>query len=192
MTIIALTAIRTNSATVLVAQSDLAPPVYFHWFVDGLHSPENGPRFAKQLDAGDAARVQVMDTTDPNFDWAAAAPQGWPARRTLWWVKKEVDELDVGTGPLVEFKIEQNRAGAGWVTIAIVRATDAWAYSVMTPRLDDLVVYDWRVTPVDRAGNEGTPLDFAADRVVRTPDAPNFTAAFSSGTQKVTFTAKVA
>ncbi len=77
-----------------------------------------------------------------------------------------------------------------WETIGIVPHDEAqWVYSLLSPRLDDLADAEFRVVPVDKAGNDGTALALSAERIVRTPDAPDFTATFDSGTTKITFAA---
>jgi len=77
-----------------------------------------------------------------------------------------------------------------WETIGIVPHDDAqWVYSLLSPRLDDLADAEFRVVPVDKAGNDGTALALSSERVVRTPDGPDFTVTFDSGTTKVTFAA---
>ena len=58
---------------------------------------------------------------------------------------------------------------------------------MLTPRLDDLSTYTWRVIPVNTAGNDGTALTIGPELIVRTPDAPNIEIVFDSGTTRVTF-----
>ena len=86
------------------------------------------------------------------------------------------------------YRVEQKLGAGDWETLRIVpQVADQWAYSLLTDRLDDLSSYTWRVIPVDAAGNDGTAITIGAELIVRTPDAPDFTATFDSGTTKVTF-----
>ena len=59
----------------------------------------------------------------------------------------------------------------------------------VTPRLEDLATYTWRVTPYDQAGNAGTALTIGPEKVVRRPDAPRWAWAFNDSTQRATFSA---
>ena len=84
--------------------------------------------------------------------------------------------------------MDQNKASGGWSEIGRVPHNDAlWTYSLFSPRLDDLTGYEWRVVPVDQAGNDGTSTDFASETIVRTPDAPDFDMSYDEGTDKITF-----
>ena len=78
--------------------------------------------------------------------------------------------------------------GGDWSPIATVAyQAGAWDYRITSPRLDDLADYAWRVSSVDAAGNVGSATSLTARTIVRTPDAPEFTATFDDGTTKVTF-----
>jgi hypothetical protein len=77
-----------------------------------------------------------------------------------------------------------------WSTLGnIFHRDDQWTYQYLTDALDDLTVYRWRIVPVDRAGNDGTPVDIGPEKLIRTPDAPNYTISFDPGSSTVTFTA---
>lgn len=172
-----------NVATVTVT-SDLAGVVYFHWYLDGVYQGQTaGPSRSFFTADAEQARVDVVDTTDADFDPVAGAPDRPPSRRTVWWVRSMADDV-------AAYRVEQNRAAAGWETVATVpHVPGRWAYSLITDRLDDLTAYQWRVVPVDTAGNDGTPATIDAETVVRTPDAPTYAISFDEGTTEVTFAA---
>jgi len=182
MAITAYTLTRLGEVTTVTVTSDLAGTIYYHWYTDGCYV--GGGQSASRsfyLGLSDQTRVEVVDTNDADFDPVAGAPAGWPARRTLWWVRSI--EADVAS-----YRVEQKLGAGDWSTLAIVHdRPEAWDYAVMTDRLDDLSDYTWRVVPVDAAGNDGTPFTIGPEQIVRTPDAPNFTITFDAGTTKVTF-----
>ena len=76
-----------------------------------------------------------------------------------------------------------------WITFARVRHDGRWNYSATSPRLADDTNYQFRVAPYDQAGNKGTVLAFAAERIVRWPDATVYTVTYNAGPQTVTFDA---
>ena len=164
--------------------SNLSGTVYFHWYADGAWlgvTTSNSRTF--HLETGDQLRLDVLDTTDPDFDPIANAPAGWPARRTLYWVRST--DADVAA-----YKIEQQREAAAFTTIGrVIADATSWTYDFLTPRLDDLTNYTWRITPIDAAGNLGTAITIGPEKIVRTPDAPRFTVTWNSGTFKMTFAA---
>jgi len=186
--ITALTQTRhsTFGGTLLVvrATSDLAGTVYYHWYLDGVWIGATVSSTRTLFVAEDEqVRVAVHDTTDPNFDGLAAAPTAGPRRRTIWWVRSLASDVAV-------YRVDQRVDAGEWTAVARVAADPAaWTYQVQTGVLTDLAEHEWRVVPLDAAGNEGTPLALDAEKVVRLPDAPDWTAAFDDETQKVTFAA---
>jgi len=184
MTITAIETTRFGNVTTVTATSDLGGSPYFHWYVDGtwVGVCETGT-WDFYLPLADQARIDVVDTADPAFDAVAGAPAGWPARRTLWWVRSLAADVD-------QYRVEQKKGEGDWSTVAIVhQEPHQWEFSVLTDRLDDLSDYTWQVVPVDTAGNDGTPIAIGPETIVRTPDAPEFEITFDSGTTKVTFSA---
>ncbi len=188
MAITSLTAQRSDGATTVTAVSNLSPgageSIRYHWYLDGVYV---GVTFAGvrtfALEHGDQGRLEVLDTLDPDFDPVANAPEAWPARRRLWWVRSTAADVD-------HYRVEQQADGGAWSLLGIVRhEASAWDYEYLTPRLDDLTEYAWRVVPVDAAGNEGTALSLGSEDLVRTPDAPDFTATFNAGPTTVTIAA---
>jgi hypothetical protein len=185
MTITAYDIRRLGPLTIQVSvTSDLGgSPIYYHWYVDGRYdgkSLTNVRQFT--LQAGEQADVICQDTTSTSYDPIANAPDGFPARKTLWWLASAASDVEL-------YAIEQQKDGGDWEEIGRVRDTGAWEYRFLTPPLDDLSTYRFRVKPYDAAGNAGTTLalDAAAETIVRKPDAPDFDISFDEGTAKITF-----
>jgi len=173
-----------GSVTQVIATSDLTGIVYFHWYLDGRHvGVSQDGVFAFSLGLGVQGRVEVLDTTDPDFDPIANAPAAWPATRVLWFLRS----IDLAC---VRYHITQSKDGGASETIGyVVQDALTWAHTFITPRLDDLASYAWRIFSIDDVGNvDATGFPVGAELVVRTPDAPDFTVAFDPGTTKVTFT----
>jgi len=167
------------------AASDLAAdPVFYHWYLDGLWQGAGvSQRRAFFLPPGDQAAVTCLDTHDGAFDGPAHAPPGYPPRRRLWWCRSRDASVRF-------YRVDQQADGGDWTAVGRVPADPArWSHEFTTPRLADLTDYAWRVIPIDAAGNDGTPVALDAERIVRTPDAPDWTVAFDDDTQKVTIIA---
>lgn len=185
MGITSTTAVRVENVTTITVVSDLAGSgtVYYHWYQDGAWlGRTTSPTRSIYLDAEAQARIEVIDTVDPDFDGAAAAPAGYPAVRTLWWTASLATDID-------HYRVEQQEgAGGDWESIGVVHhVAGQWTYRQLSPRLTDLTEYTWRIVPVDRAGNDGTPTTIGPELVVRTPDAPDFDATFDPETLCVSF-----
>lgn len=177
------TTTRTGTVTLVTVTSDLTGTIWYHWYLDGAwigYTLSGARTFAPA--PGERIRVDVVDTNDPDFDALAAPPAGYPARRTLWWVRS------VAAG-VARYRIQQKKGAGSWVTIAEIPATDAWHYQHTTDRLDDLASYTWRITPLDSVGNGGTALEFGPETIVRVPDAPDFTIAWDADDMTITFDA---
>lgn len=187
MAITQYTLTRSGHVTTVRVTSDLAGgPIYFHWYLDGQYCGRSTvPEHTLYLDAGDQASVVAIDTLDSDFDVHENAPAGWPARETLWWVRSLADAVEY-------YRIDQQVDGGAWSVLGYVPAVPGqWAYEYLTPRLVDLSTYAWRIVPVDTAGNEGTPLELPARRMVRRPDAPDFTITYNQSETTVTFSESV-
>lgn len=184
MAITAYSQVRSGNVTTVTVASSLTGTVYFNWYVDGAFvGTTTTPTMSFSLEPGDQVRIDVVDTNDQDLDPVANAPAGWPARRTVWWVRSI--DADV-----VKYRVEQRKGAGAWSTIGVVQH-DAltWSYSLMSPRLDDLSTYEWRVIPIDAAGNDGTASSIGPELIVRTPDAPRFSATFNAGPTTVTLAA---
>lgn len=174
---------RNGNVTTVTVTSSLSGTVYYHWYLDGTWvAVTTTNHYSFMLLPGEQARVEVLVSNDAGFDFVAnTPPDATGSRVTLWWIRSA--DTDVR-----EYKVEQNQDSGGWSQIATVPyLPSAWDYRVTSPRLDDLSSYEWRVTPVDLAGNDGTVTALDARTVVRTPDATDFTIAFDEGTTRVTF-----
>lgn len=176
--------VRSGNVTTVTATSDLVGTVYFNWYIDGAFvSVTTTPTMSFSLEPGDQVRIEAIDTNDQDFDSVANAPAGWPARRTLWWVRSV--DADV-----VKYRVEQRKGAGAWSTVGVVPHDELqWSYWLMSPRLDDLSTYEWRVIPIDAAGNDGTATSIGPELIVRTPDAPRFSATFNPGATTVTLAA---
>jgi hypothetical protein len=173
---------RNQNMSVVSVTSDLAGIIYYFWYLAGAFvaaTQRNAYTFL--LQPGEQARVDVIDTNDPDFDPIAHAQAGYPARRSIHWVKSQ--DADASS-----YRVEQRKDAGAWSTIGIIYASpEKWSHVLLSPILEDLAVYEWRITPVDQAGNDGTAIALSAETIVRTPDAPNFAVAFSQTTGRVTF-----
>jgi hypothetical protein len=175
--------VRIGSATLVTVTSDLSGTIYYHWYLDGQYvGISTDGTWTFYLDEETQARVEVVDTNDADFDVEAGNPVPYPARRKLWWVRSLATDV-------AKYRAELNQDGGGWETIGFVQHDERqWTYELLTGRLDDLLDYDFRIVPIDTAGNDGTALDLDSETIVRTPDAPDFAVSFDEGTTKVTFT----
>lgn len=171
---------RVGNFTTYIVSSVLAEP-YFHWYVDGVYAGvTRDPRWELYLSDGEQAHVEVIDTVDVTFDPVAEAPAAYPSRRTLWWNRSLSTDV-------ASYRVEQQQDGGSWTVIATVHVVaDQWNYQVVTEPLVDLASYNWRLVPVDRAGNDGTAINWDGETVVRWPDAPEWVLAFDGGTDRVT------
>lgn len=179
---------RLGPLVEVIATSDEVPPVWFHWWIDGVYcgatggdgSTQSGRTFHVGLDGQE--RIQVIDSTSESVDPATLGADAYPARRSLWFLRS----LETGVD---RYRIEQQQDGGQWTIIGRLTAReDAWAYTFGSGRLDDLSDYAWRAIPIDACGNDGTPISIASQTIVRPPDAPRFEASFDVGTARVTIT----
>jgi len=173
---------RLGELVVVTFAGSLPPPAFYHWYLDGVHvGVTTAPTRQFQIVEGDQARVEVVETADPDFDPYQNPPAAYPARKTLWWARSTDAET-------AAYRIERQADGGDWTPLATLPAVaGAWSYSWISERLADLTNYAWRVVPLDALGNAGEPLELDAERLVRTPDAPLFAADFDPATRRVTF-----
>jgi hypothetical protein len=201
MTITAASQVQVGNLTTVTVTSDLTPPIYYHWYEDGQWvASTQTPTYTFWIANDETLVVDVIDTEDVDFDYMAAQP-GYPARRTISWVRSP-------SADVAKYVISQSVDNGDWENVGEVQSVPGqWVYSFLTDRLTDLSAYEFRITPVDTAGNEGmwigagsngqtgggedVPSDWWAANeilVVRRPDAPNYTVAFNAGATTVTFT----
>jgi hypothetical protein len=181
MTITNVERTQIGNMTTVTVTSDLEPPVYYHWYEDGQWvGRTTTPSHTVFVPAGGQRRLDVVDTTDPDYDPAAGEP-GFPSRRTVHWIRS----LDAD---VIRYRVEVQVDGGDWETAATVPAVSGqWAYTWLSDVLVDCAEYAWRVIPIDAAGNDGTPIAIDAELIVRHPDAPDYTVAFDPEDYKVTF-----
>lgn len=173
---------RLGNVTEVTVTTQLLEAVTYHWYLDGVYmGATTGPTFSFFVEDDEQAVIEVIDDPGNDFDPILQAPAHYPARYTLWWIRSLDSDVD-------HYRVEQNKDAGGWETLELVpHDDDRWDYWVLTGRLTDLSTYQWRVYPVDAAGNDGTVLTLQGGKCVRTPDAVNFTATFDDGTTKITF-----
>lgn len=174
---------RFGNVTIATATSTLGAGAFYFWYLSGSYAGRTRtPSQQFYLEAGDQERLAVLDSLDPNFDPILNAPADYPARRTITWQRSFSTDIE-------HYRVEQQTDGGDWSVLTRISDTGAaWEYSWTTARLTDLTEYVWRVIPVDQAGNDGTPISTTSTKLVRRPDAPNFTATFNAGGSTVTFT----
>jgi hypothetical protein len=86
------------------------------------------------------------------------------------------------------YRIDQKKDSGDYETIGTVPHQDRqWDYAFVTPRLEDLAEYTWKIWSVDEWGNAQSGPAIGPEKIVRTPDAPRFEISFDSGTTRVTF-----
>jgi len=182
--ITAYNAERDGNFTTVTVISDLGGTIYYHWYCDGaLLCSTQAPSHTFWLPAAEQSRIEVLDTNDPDFDAVANAPAGYPARKTLWWIRSPAEDV-------LHYRVEQKQDAGAWAQIAELPAVAGqWDYTLITDRLTDLAEYTWRVVAVDELGNESTAAVIGPERIVRIPDAVEFEIAFDPETTRVTFAA---
>ena len=180
--ITAIDTTRIGTITSVTVTSSLSGTVYYHWYLDGSFIvTTTANTYTFNLKEGEQVILSVIDTTDADFDPIANAPDGWPSTRTLTWIRSLSDDV-------AKYRVEQSTDEESWTTLAeVLHVADAWEYAHVTDPLTDLETYYWRVVPVDEAGNDGTALTLGPERIVRTPNAPEFTVSFDSETDKITW-----
>lgn len=189
MSITALNQNRIGDVITVTATSSLTGGaggvIYFYWYLDGAYAgmstgnDAGGGVSRKTFSLTGQAVVDVLDSIAPPtaFDPVASAPENFPARRALVFVRST-------DAAVKKYRIDQQENGGPWEEIArIPHDPAAWDYTFLTDRLDDLTLYAWRVVPLDLAGNAGDAVTIAQELIVRTPDAPDFTATLQGSTQ---------
>lgn len=186
MAITSYSKVRHKGTTKVTVVSGLSGTVYYHWYLDGAWlGVTTDPNYTVYLEAGDQAEIVCIDTNDVDFDGVANAPAGYPSRRAVYWnrsIDTDVDHyrVEYGTGL---------SSPASWTLLATVPDDGSWSYQLLSQRLADLTYYWFRIVPVDLAGNEGTAIVLGPEKIVRRPDAPEYSATYDGGTTKVAFAA---
>lgn len=177
----ALAARRVGATIIVMATVDRDPPWYLYWLVDGVFTARTVvPTLT--LARPQACTLEALVSRSGELDVTRIINGRRPVPRwlTLFWVRPdeavEHYRLELATG----------ESGGAWTEFARVTDDGSWSYRQETPPLDDLTWYRFRVVPV-RNGNDGTPTEWAARRIVRVPNAPGFAVSYSAATGKVTF-----
>ena len=173
--------VRIGHVTVVHVTTALTGTVYYHWYRDGVWVASTcAANFGFRLPSDEQIRIDVLATTEE--DWTV--PQeidGHPSRKTLWWVRSMDEAVE-------QYRIEEDKDGGGYSAVGVVwDEPGRWDYRWMTPVLEDLATYTWKIYPVDTASNDGTPITLGPEKIVRTPDAPEFQVTFDDGTTRVEF-----
>jgi len=184
MAITSMTQLRSLRVTEIRVVSDLSGTIYYHWYDHGRHIARTTvPALSVSPVVGEQMSIEVIDTTDADFDYIANAPDGYPPWRVVKWHASSASDVS-------SYLVEQNVDAGGWEQIAEVRHDPAvWQYVLLAGPLDDLTSVQFRIRPTDTAGNIGTAKTLDAETVVRTPDAPAFSATLDEGTGEVTIAA---
>lgn len=183
-----ITQARAGNVTTAKATTTLAGIVYYYWYVDGIYvgvtsSSTGSSSRTFAFTRGQQSRVVCLTSNSAAFDFIANAPTAYPSRRNLVFTRS----LDTS---VVRYLIEQQAGGGAWVSLGTMQNDPRlWLYQFLTPPLLDLTSYAWRVTPFNAAGQPGSIITLAAELIVRTPDAPDFSFTFNPGATTVTFSA---
>lgn len=174
--------VQRGRVTTVTVTTNLPGRIFYHWYLDGtwVGMTATNQRAFVML-PGEQATIDCIPTQDAGFDYLANSPDVFTRRVVLWWIRSA--DTDV-----VSYLVEQQKDAGSWVEIgSLDYEADRWEYRITTPQLDDQGAYAWRVSSVDAAGNVGTPVTLDSRIIVRTPDAPDFTATFNEGTTRVAF-----
>ncbi|MEN6536338.1 MAG: hypothetical protein ABFD89_21960 [Bryobacteraceae bacterium] len=139
-----------------------------------LVSTQEATEFLVSVDDGDSPLIEVLDADTVN------PTDAHPPNLILGW-QRDADA--------VQYLIEEYSGGA-WVArdrIVPVSGSEWLTYSTGT--LADVTSHQWRIKPIDAAGNSGTVLAFTV-LMVRYPDPPAVTFTYASGTAKITIAAE--
>ncbi len=184
--VLAVRRIGDQIEVAVVSDLHRGPGWWYHWYLDGVHvETTRGPSLTFSVPVGDQAHVDVIPTMNPAFDPVAAAPADEPSpRRVLEWVRSLGEDV-------AAYRIMQSTGVIGTDAVQVGRVDHwdgDWSYRFTTGRLGDLTWHRWWIVPIDVAGNEGSlGPTIGPETVVRRPDAPDFTATYDEGTQRVTF-----
>jgi hypothetical protein len=142
-------------------------------YLDGvLVSTQTAAQFLVSAQANAMPVLEVLDHT------ADAPSEAHPATLTLGWLTNS---------DVADYRVEQKVSGSWTEIVTLAREDGPWQ-QYTTPVLADDTTHEWRIVPIDAAGNEGTEHNFTA-LLVRHPDVPSVSYAYSAVTGLVTITA---
>lgn len=162
--------------------SSLTGTIYYHWYRDGAWiGMTRDARLILYVPPDEQHEIVCQDTNNVAYDGPANAPDGRPPTLTVVWTASACTDIDY-------YKIERKEGAGEWARVGVL-SDGPWFFRWATARLTDLASYQWRITPVDTSGNEGTALELDAVKIVRTPDAVDWKYTYSSVVNRVTFIA---
>jgi hypothetical protein len=154
--------------------STLTSPTY-RIYVDGVRVSVQTQAVYRVMTGGAwSPVVEILDDPDevPKPAFPGAFVLGWETDPDAW-----------------KYRIERKVDGT-WTEYATLLCDQSKGWqSYSTPVLSDGVVHEWRIVPVDAAGNDGTAVEFTT-LMVRYPDVPAVTHTYNGAlTRTVTITA---
>ena len=163
---------RVDSRSVrLTWSSGLGTPTFYIW-IDGTfayETPLEQGTFAVR--PGEAVVIDVFDASTDEPDAA------YPGRLLLgWWPSDDVDY----------YRIDEYYSAA-WTERVRINDNGEGFFTWLTRFLEDVTSHQFRIVPVGTDGNEGTATALTS-LMVRHPDPPDVSYAYSSGTTKLTIT----
>jgi hypothetical protein len=158
----------------LALTSSGTPPITFRVFREGkltatLISSVQTASIDIPVASGDHPFIEVLDRNDDEEQVA------FSGRLLLHWQ---------AVANAASYRLEENVA-AVWTLRREMVDDGSGAYTWKTRWLEDLTTHQFRIIPVDAAGNQGTALSFSV-LMSRHPDVPQVGYAFVPGTGKVT------
>jgi hypothetical protein len=157
VTLISQKQLSANSWSITFDSS--LPNPTFYIYQNGLLLQTTQAKTATfNVSAGAKLLVEILDDANqrPSFVYSGVALLGWYA-----------------TANTASYRIEE-WTGSAWVVIDTLPDIGSWWLSWTTPYLPDCQSYQFRITPLGKNGNAGTPKIFAGF-MVRIPDAPSNT-----------------
>lgn len=128
--------------------------------------------FLISVPPGDHPFLEILDD-----DRAAPSP-AFPGRLTLHWL---------AVAGVSSYRIEEYVSSV-WTTRDTVTANGQRSFTWLSRWLEDGQTHQFRITPIDAAGNAGTALTLSA-KMVRHPDAPAVAYSHTTATTKLTIAA---
>jgi len=170
MAVTILTQRRLTPTTVrLTYSSSLGAGTTFYIWRDGeLLTSTTETFYDFRIGLSDIAQIEILDTS-------ADASDTYPAFMQLQW------EHETGA---TQYRV-QRYVDAAWSTVALILATaEKQIYTYKTPVLADATEHQYRVAPIDAAGNVGLYATFTFT-MVRKPDKADVTVTRNDATGQI-------